>query len=185
MSGSIFQVLAKIFKKHSVAPVLSGGYAVIAYKIQRMTFDIDFMITMDDFLKIESDIRLLGYTEFNRKDAFVQLKTEVPGLRDLDFLISDKNTVDGLIAEGKKIFIAGEEFVIPSLIHLITMKLHAISGNETRELKDFPDIVQLLMTNNIDPRSDRIKRLFNKYHASEQYEKIIEMFKKRDKQQGA
>jgi hypothetical protein len=173
ISGSIFKILASIFKKHAVQGVLVGGYAVISYKIQRSTFDIDFMVTNDDYKKIESDMFNLGYSIFNKTDAFVQLRGNKQGLRDLDFLLGDGATVQGLLSKGRNIVIAGESFIVPSPLHLIAMKLHSLTGNSYRELKDFPDIVQIMMANQIDPQSLEIKSLFNKYHAMEIYERVI------------
>lgn len=173
ISGSIFKVLASIFKKHSIQAVLVGGYAVIAYKIQRSTFDIDFMVTNDDFKKIELDMFDMGYSIFNKSDAFVQLRGNGQGQRDIDFLLGDAPTVQGLSSNGRIVTIAGESFTVPSPHHLIAMKLHSLAGNSFRELKDFPDIVQIMIANNIDPGSDEVKTLFNKYHAMEIYERVI------------
>lgn len=172
-SGSIFNILGSIFRKHSIRPVLVGGYAVIAYKIQRMTFDIDFLLTRNDFKEIGSDIYALGYSVFNQSDAFIQLKSDSMTLRDLDFLLSDEKTVDNLIKDGLSVIIAGEKFIVPSPLHLIAMKLHSIIGNKDRELKDYPDIVQLLTVNEIDPTSDIVKQLFAKYNAMELYEQVL------------
>lgn len=173
ISGSIFKVLASIFKKRSIQVVLVGGYAVISYKIQRSTFDIDFLVSNDDYKKIESDMFDLGYSIFNKTDAFVQLRGNGQGLRDLDFLLGDVSTVQGLLSNGRNVTIAGESFTVPSPHHLIAMKLHSLTGNSFRELKDFPDIVQIMMVNNIDPDSDETKELFDKYHAMEIYERVI------------
>jgi hypothetical protein len=173
ISGSIFKVLASIFKKHSIQAVLVGGYAVISYKIQRVTFDIDFFVTSGDYQKIESDMFALGYSIFNKTDAFVQLRGNGRGLRDIDFLLGDGPTVQGLLSNGRSVTIAGESFTVPSPQHLIAMKLHSLAGNSYRELKDFPDIVQIMIANTIDPKSDEIKSLFNKYHAMEIYERVI------------
>jgi hypothetical protein len=171
--GSIFKILASVFKKHVVEPVLVGGYAVISYKIQRTTFDIDFFLTKEDYSKIEQDILLLGYSVFNRTDAFVQLKSEKAYLRDVDFLLGDATTFDGLQKNGRQVVIAGELFTVPSPNHLIAMKLHSLNANPYRELKDFPDIVQIMVVNKIDPREDGIKTLFEKYQAMEIYDRVI------------
>jgi hypothetical protein len=178
LTGSIFKVLASIFNKHSVRPILVGGYAVISYKIQRTTFDIDFFVTLEDFSKIESDIFSLGYSVFNKTEAFVQLRGEKQGLRDLDFLLGDPATVEGLIRNGRNVTIAGELFIVPSPLHLIAMKLHSLAGNSYRELKDFPDIVQILAVNTIDPQKDDVKKVFEKYHALEIYERVIKAYPK-------
>jgi hypothetical protein len=173
IEGSIFKFLSGLFKKHGVRGILVGGYALVANNVQRMTFDIDFMVKAEDCKKIEPDLLNAGYSIFNRQDAFVQFKSTIPGLRDIDFLIGDARTLEKIIAQGKEIPIAGESFLIPSPLHLIEMKLHSISGNRRRELKDFPDIVQLLSANAIDPAGANIKELFDKYKLRDLYEKII------------
>jgi hypothetical protein len=173
IEGSIFKFLSGLFKKHGVRAILVGGYALIANKVQRTTFDIDFMITGIDCDNIEPDLANAGYSVSNRQDAFVQFKSTVAGLRDIDFLIGDARTVEKIIVQGKTVSIAGESFFIPSPLHLIEMKLHSIAGNKRRELKDFPDIVQLLTANAIDPAGAPIKELFEKYKLKGLYEKII------------
>jgi hypothetical protein len=174
IEGSIFKFLSSVFKKHDVQEVLVGGYALIAHKVQRSTFDIDFMITREAAIKIEPDLINAGYVVQNRQEAFIQFKSGNPGIRDIDFLIGDYHTVKMLIANGKKVMIAGESFIIPSPEHLIEMKLHSITGNKMRELKDFPDIVQLMKANAIDPLDEKIKKMFEKYKASGFYKKVID-----------
>ncbi|MCJ7813208.1 hypothetical protein MUP95_07840, partial [bacterium] len=119
----------------------------------------------------------MGYSVLNRQDAFVQLKSEKKGLRDLDFLMSDSNTIESLISQGREITIAGETFFVPSPIHLIEMKLHSIANNKNRELKDIPDVVQLMRMNTIDPNETRVRTLFQKYHLMELYDSVVHALK--------
>jgi hypothetical protein len=97
----------------------------------------------------------------------------VPGVRDLDFLIGDQHTIDIIIAKGKEITIKGELFIVPCPLHLIEMKLHSIANNKMREIKDLPDIAQLLKANAIDPKDARVKEMFDKYKLAEIYKRII------------
>jgi len=173
IEGSIFKYLSSLFKKHGVRGVLVGGYALIANKVQRTTFDIDFLMTADDCGKIESDLAKAGYTVFNRQEAFVQFKSTVPGLRDIDFLIGDVYTIEKIISKGKTVAIAGESFFVPSALHLVEMKLHSIAGNRRRELKDFPDIVQLLAANAIDLGVPSVEELFEKYKVQDLFQKLL------------
>jgi hypothetical protein len=173
IEGSIFEFLYTLFDRHNIQSVLVGGYALNANKVQRMTFDIDFLITADDCAKIEYDLTKAGYSVFNRQDAFVQFKNESPGFRDLDFLIGDENTKNQLIAQGKKVAIAGKTFIVPSPRHLIAMKLHSMAGNRKRELKDFPDIVQLITANGMNPRDKNVVELFKKYNVMDLYERVL------------
>jgi len=162
--GSIFSFLSSIFKKCDVNAVLVGGYALIANKVQRMTFDIDFIITAEDLRKIEQELIASGYSVVNRQDAFVQFKSEFPGYKDLDFLVADFATIEKLKTSGKQFSIAGNSFIVPAPIHLIAMKLHSISGNSARELKDLPDIAQLLELPELQEKKMEIRELFVKYN---------------------
>ena len=90
IEGSIFKFLSAVFKKHGVQEVLVGGYALIAHKVQRFTFDIDFMITREAAIKIEPDLINAGYVVQNRQEAFIQFKSGNPGIRDIDFLITSE-----------------------------------------------------------------------------------------------
>ena len=153
--------------------MLVGGYALIANRVQRMTFDIDFMVTSEAYEKIGPELLNAGYTVFNRQAVFVQMKSSIRGLRDLDFLISDRRTIDTIISRGREVAIAGEPFVVPSPLHLIAMKLHSIAGNRMRENKDLPDIVQLLKANAIDPADIRVRELFERYKLMEIYFRAI------------
>jgi D-arabinose 1-dehydrogenase-like Zn-dependent alcohol dehydrogenase len=104
----------------------------------------------------------------------VQFRGGKQGLRDIDFLIGDQQTVETLISQGKAVTIAGEHFIVPSPQHLIAMKLQLIAGNKMRELKDFPDVVQLISANGINPKDENIRTLFEKNALMELYQKIIE-----------
>jgi hypothetical protein len=175
IQGSIFTFLGKLFKKHNITSVIVGGYALILNKVQRMTFDIDFMLTQEDCEKIEPDLLDVGYTVLSRQQAFLQLSSKKKGLRDLDFLITDKKTLNIIITEGKKTIIAGQEFTFPSPKHLIMMKIHSISENKKREIKDLPDIVQLLEANSIDPSSREIKEMFEKSNEKNLYKRVLDL----------
>ena len=151
-----------------------GGYAVAAHKIQRMTFDIDFLMTAEDFAKIETELFSAGYSLLSRQKEFIQLKSNNPVQRDLDFLIADPFTVKGLLAQGQAVTIAGENFIIPSPLHLIAMKLHSIAENPKRELKDLSDVIQLMRTYNINGRSDEVRELFLKYKSIGLLDRVIQ-----------
>ena len=174
IKGSLFQFISSLLKKHKVRGVLVGGYALNANKVQRMTFDIDFMVTADDCSKIEPDLIKAGYSVFNRQDAFVQFKGEKHGLRDLDFLIGDRQTLEIIINQGKQVVIAGETFTVPSVFHLIAMKLHSMTNEKRREIKDLPDVVQLMKENAIDPLDNSVREIFRKYEGTDLYKRIVE-----------
>ena len=86
----------------------------------------------------------------------------------------DEETLDKIIKDGKKIDIAGQKFIIPSLEHLIALKLHAIRYNpKVRENRDLPDIINMIKTNNVDIKSSHFKKLCLRYGTEELYDKIL------------
>gem|GEM_PF-3221453 len=145
-----------------------------AYRLQRMTFDVDFVIKEEDLCKIEPEILDKGYTVFNKTAAFIQYKGVLQGLRDIDFIFVGEKTLNNLLSHGKTVHFAGTSLIVPSAVHLITMKLHAIRSNPQRRMKDVPDIVFLMNSGNIDPHEESVRLLFEKYGAEDLYHNIIE-----------
>ena len=61
VENSVFKFIASLFRKYKIPCVLVDGYALIANKVQRMTFDIDLIISEKEFNKIEHDVLQAGY----------------------------------------------------------------------------------------------------------------------------
>jgi hypothetical protein len=172
---SIFHLISDIFAKGKVNAVLIGGFALNYYKVSRSTADIDFLITQDDFAKIISLLEEEGFKKDYCQEVFARLIAEKPHLLDADFMFVDKETMDKIIKEAKPVNIAGQRFIVPSLNHLIALKLHAIKYNpKVREYKDLLDIIELIKVNKIDVKDAEFKNLCLKYGTEELYNKITE-----------
>ncbi len=171
---TIFHLVSAVTKKAGVSCVLIGGFAVNYYKVTRQTADVDFLISRKDYEKILSLLEGAGFKQDYTQEVFARLSSQKSYLMDLDFMFVDEETMDKMAKEGKKIAIAGKEFIVPSLSHLIALKLHAIKYNpKTRELKDFLDIVELVKVNHVNVKSDEFKDLCLKYGTAELYQKIL------------
>ncbi len=141
----------------------------------RQTADVDFLITKEDFEKIEPLLKKEGFKKDYEQEVFVRLLGNSSYLMDVDFMFVDKDTLDKIIKEGKDISIAGQKFMVPSLNHLIALKLHAIKYNpKIREYKDLPDIIQLVRINKLDVKDTIFKDICLKYGTEELYNKIAE-----------
>jgi len=174
LENSVFKFIASVFSEKEIPCVLVGGYALIAHKVQRMTFDVDIILTEKNFLKIENDIVNKGYKVFNKQKAFIQYRSTRKGFLDIDFLITDEDTIEILLKDSSVTTLSGETFIVPSPIHLIAMKLHSISNNKSRRSKDYLDILQLIRMNNIDPKNHEIEDLFETYDAEEIYKDLLD-----------
>ncbi len=173
---SVFHLLSDISRKTRVSFVLIGGFAVNYYKYTRQTVDVDFLIKEQNFQKILNLLEAAGYKVDYRQEVFARLiSTESPLLMDIDFMFIDEETFAKIIKDSQKTSIAGCEFTVPSLEHLIALKLHAVKYNpKLRLAKDIPDIINLIRINKLDAKSKKFKELCLKYATEEIYQKILD-----------
>lgn len=175
-NSNIFSVISSIFTEGKVACVLIGGFAINYYKVSRSTADIDFLITKGDFDKISGSLKENGFRKDYEQKVFARFLGERPNLMDVDFMFVDKETLDKIVKEGRQISIVGQKFIVPSLRHLIALKLHAIKYNpRIREYKDLLDIIELIRANQVNVKDAEFKDLCLKYGTEELYRKILKL----------
>ena len=171
--GKAFHLVARASKKAVVPCVLIGGFAVNFYKVTRNTLDIDFLITKEDFAKIKDTLLSADYAEDFSTDVATRLSNKKDAL-DIDFMMVDDLTREKIIKDGKTAEIVGEKLIIPSLNHLIALKLHAIKSNQKNRIwKDLPDIIRLINMNNVDCKNKTFKEICLKYGNDEIYQTIL------------
>lgn len=172
---SVFKLISEAVRKTGVSCVLIGGFAVNFYKVSRQTADVDFLITKEDFGKISAMLKEVGYKNISDQENFNQLQNSDAALMDVDFMFVDEDTLAQIKKEGQPSKIAGQEFLVPSLNHLIALKLHAIRYNpKIRLLKDLPDIINLVRINKINVADVKFRELCLKYGTEDVYQKIRE-----------
>ncbi|MBD3240552.1 MAG: hypothetical protein GF331_08210 [Chitinivibrionales bacterium] len=140
-----------------------------------MSFLLAYESCAEECARLESDLLSAGYSVFNRRDVFVQYRGSTPGMRDVDLLIADTATMARLRSQGTEVSMAGRTFTVPSIMHLIAMKLHPIAGNPKRELKHFPDIVHLVRESHLDPNAEEVVTLFRDYGTGELHARLVEL----------
>ncbi len=171
----IFHLLSTDFKNKSIFCALIGGFAVNYYKVTRQTADIDFLADKKDIEKIVDILEPAGYIFEKNHQVFARFAAPANYLMDVDFMFVGSETLSRIIREGKEIYIAGQEFTVPSLDHLIALKLHSLKYNlKIREFKDLPDIINLIIINKIDTKGEQFRGLCMKYGTEELYNRIID-----------
>ena len=117
-----------------------------------------------------------GYKKVLLQQNFVQLQSNRLSLLDVDFMFVDQDTLKKIMTEGEKLKIVGQTFIVPSLYHLIALKLHSIKHNtKIRLTKDFPDIINLIRINRVNVKDKKFKELCLKYGTAEIYDRIAEV----------
>lgn len=171
---TVFHLISDLTEKNKISCVIIGGFAVNYYKVGRQTVDVDMLITREDFEKITIVLHKAGYQKNYIQETFAKFTDEKANLMDIDFMFVNKGTLERIIADGKKISIAGQKVMVPSLNNLIALKLHSLKYNyKIREIKDLPDIVNLIRVNKISYKSKEFKGLCLKYGTAEIYERIL------------
>lgn len=173
---SVFHLLSRLSKKTGISLILIGGFAVNYYKYTRQTVDVDFLIKEKDFQKMSDLLRATGYKLDYSQEVFARfISTNDSIIMDIDFILVDEETFDKIINDSQKTSIVGCEFAVPSLEHLIALKLHAVKYNPTLRLaKDIPDIINLIKINNLDAKSEKFRELCLKYGTQGIYQNILE-----------
>ncbi len=175
---SVFHLISDLTHKEGIPCILIGGFAVNYYKVARQTADIDFLITREDFDKISALLKKAGYKQNLAQETFVQMKSSQLSLLDVNFMFIDHETLEKILKESEEIKIAGQRFTVPSLYHLIALKLHSIKYNEKiRFARDFPDIINLIRINNVNVKDRKFKELCLKYGTEKIYHQIVEILK--------
>jgi len=175
---SVFHLISELTQKEGVSCVLIGGFAVNHYGVSRQTADVDYLITKEDFDKILPHLEKTGYQQLSSQDNFAQLKSSHLPLMDIDFMFVEKETFGKVLKEAQQLTIVSQKFKVPSLNHLIALKLHAIKHNsKIRLIRDFPDIINLIRINKVAVKNNQFKELCLKFGTEEIYQRILETLK--------
>lgn len=151
-----------------------GGLAVNFYGYSRDTADLDLLIPRESRALWEELLSGLGYTAERDAEVFSQWAPPQQGQWPVDLMLVRETTFAPMLAESREVDMYGEQLRIPSLQHLLALKLHALKHTRAhRFLKDFQDVEGLVRINQIDLRSETIRQLFLKYGNLELYEKVL------------
>ncbi len=171
---TVFELVGTEFEKARIPFVLIGGFAVNYYKANRMTNDLDLLMTDKYFSKAVSLLKAGGYQEVAKQNLFARFESNDPAMMDLDIIFVDQASFDGIVKDGQETSIQGISFKVPSLLHLIALKLHSVKHNPAgREYRDLWDVNELIKRNEVDVHSTDFRELCLTYGTEAIYHKII------------
>ncbi len=141
-----------------------GGNAVIAYGYQRQTLDIDLFVREKDRRAWDSLILPLGYWPRHIHAVFHMYHPTRAGLPPVDLMLVDDTTFAKFSADAAPSTLEKTPVLIPSLPHLIALKLHALKfGGEHRHARDQLDVAELVRLNKVDLAADNYREIFQRY----------------------
>jgi hypothetical protein len=159
--------LVPVAEGEGLQAVLVGGNAVNLYAYRRTTFDVDLLVRESDSQRWLTFFEQRGYQIFHRTPNFIRLHFVDDPAKALpvDLMLADEETFRGIRAESRRCEVAkGIQLSIPSALHLIAMKLHALKSQARFERgADFQDVIHLIQTEKIDIRSREFTEIIECY----------------------
>jgi predicted nucleotidyltransferase len=170
---SFWRTIHEAAARRKLRWLVIGGLAVNHYGYSRDTSDLDFFIAQDDradWMKLLAD---LGYVHFHDGGNFIQYDAPEKNAWPIDLMLVQEKTFAPMLEAGVAAEFFGVKTKVPSLDHLLALKLHALKNTRMhRFLKDFLDVENLIRINKLDIKSQKIRGLFDKYGTPDLYEKI-------------
>jgi hypothetical protein len=170
---SFFATIHEEAARRKLRFLVIGGLAVNHYGYTRETSDLDFFISQSDRAEWLSLLKDFGYTIHNDGGNFIQYQPPAQNAWPVDLMLVQEKTFAPILATSQDANLFEVKTRVPSLQHLIALKLHALKNTRmTRFLKDFLDVEYLIRLNRLDIKSKNIRELFDRYGTPELYDKI-------------
>ncbi len=159
----ILDKLAQALDPQRPEALLIGGQALPAYGVERQTVDIDCLAAADGAVKLERVLLKAGYEVAGRSEVVVRYRHDSPMLTDVDIMLVNQDTFDKLFRDSREWRTKENVWRVPSLPHLIALKLHAIKHKPDRRERDLPDIRNLLRANPHALTREALRQLCEKF----------------------
>ncbi|NLG33766.1 MAG: nucleotidyltransferase family protein [Lentisphaerae bacterium] len=141
--------------------LLVGGLSLLAHHVERATGDIDFACRKTDKELAASIMKRLGYAVMNANPD-LYARYHKPERRVVDFIYMNHSTFAQLEESSVETDVSRVRVQVPSLNHLLAMKLFSVSQSSTRG-KDLGDILSLIANNGVDVHSREFQDLCLKF----------------------
>ncbi len=154
---TFFETIATASRAGNLRFLVIGGLAINFYGYSRETGDLDLLICCDgreQWLRLFSD---LNYSVFRDSRSFLQLSPLEQGAWPVDLMLVRQGTFEPMFTAGRDVNLYDVQLRIPSLEHLLMLKLHALKHTRlSRFLKDFLDVEYLIRINKLDIKSENM-----------------------------
>lgn len=165
---TLLQLLADEAASHGLRFLVIGGWALEAHGFARQTVDLDCLIAEPELAALDHLLSTSGFATLARTENFRRYRHQDLGY--LDVLLVDPPTFDKLFQARQPFTVGSIRLNVPSLPHLIALKLHAIKNDRARELRELADIEQVARRGTI--ASDELKKLCVQFGPPEIWDKL-------------
>jgi hypothetical protein len=177
MSAPDTIALAARAAEEGLDAVLVGGNAVNLHAYSRTTFDVDLLVPEDQAERWLAFFSRHGFAVFHRTSNFIRarLAEDPAGALPVDLMLADSETFSKIQEASAQAEIGnGLTLRIPSALHLIAMKLHALrSPHRFAHGVDLQDVRHLIRTAKIDVTGRDFAEVMDRYGSDEIRERIL------------
>lgn len=153
-----------------------GGHAVNAHGFSRPTYDLDFLVERSRLSEWRALLTGLGYREFHDGQTFLQFEPATDDDWKVDLMLVNDDTFQKFMAECREETLRLGRALVPSLNHLLALKLHALKHTHgIRGIKDMDDVVRLIECNGMDVTKPELRALFLKFGTEELYGRLLKL----------
>ncbi len=138
-----FQILAD----SGVPLLIVGGHAVNALGGSGDTAELECAIAATNETKLAHYVGLTGWNMVYRTQFFAKYRLFSTGSPEIKMMFLDDTTFARMLAAGSDRAFEKVTLRVPSLIHLIAMKLQVVKNEPHLEIDELPQIVALLRAN--------------------------------------
>lgn len=151
--------------------MLIGGWALQAHHHARNTVDVDCMTALGNDVLLGEELERAGFECFEEKTAFRRFRHRLDPLMVLDVMRVNAETFAKMWDSSQPYVLDGVPLRVPSLPHLIALKLHA-ARNEHRVEKDLADVRALVAANPGKVSREELGELCNKFGTEDIAERL-------------
>jgi hypothetical protein len=159
--------LAADAERQGLPLLLVGGNAINLHAYFRTTFDVDLLIRENDVERALAFFQGHGYEVFHRTPNFVRLRFAAdPGAAlPVDLMLADTPTFEKIQQQSRRVELGNDlTLPIPSALHLIAMKLHALRTPARAESGvDLLDVKHLIKSAQIDISGKEFTEIAERY----------------------
>lgn len=165
------ETMIGFFRREEIPFVVVGAVALHGYGLSRATYDLDFLVDLEDQPRLVEFLESLGYRTLHRSAGFSNHAHPLAARGAIDVLYVQGETRDQVFASAsEREVLPGVTAPVPRPEHLVAMKVHAMKNDPDRLLQEMSDIHFLMQVPGIE-RSE-VRESFAKRGLLDRYEEI-------------
>ena len=167
----VLATLVEHGERNGVKLLVIGGHALNVLGYRRQTGDLDLLVSKTDRSFWSDALLRLKYKSFQSHEVFERFEPGTIAEWPVDLMFVDSTIFKQLCSEAVLGDFGTVIVGVPSVRHMIALKLHALKQRQShREEKDLSDVRELLKLNVVE--SDEFRQLCEKYDRLDVFTKL-------------